>query len=219
MTSLWQKIVRLFRGKAHDAVDELSSPEVVGRQIIREMDEKIRNGEEGLLNLQGQLALVESDRDKCESEIQKLSSAAKKALEYGNEKLAIEIATRIADVTAQRDAFDANILAMTQSIQDLDEQLKEALNSRAEVSRNIQVVSAKMQVARAQETVANAISDIGTDDSMSEISQLIKSSEAVAAKAAARVARNKKKSGKDLMDQVDSLNKKSPEDILNSLRK
>ena len=216
--SLWKKIIRLFRGTAHDAVDSVSNPEVVGRQIIREMDEKIRNGEEGLLNLQAQLALIEADRNKCDSEIEKLTGAAKKALQNGNESLAHEIASRIADITVQRDSFNENICNMAESIKDLDDQLKEALSTRADAVHSINVASTKMQVARAQETVANAVSDIGASDGMSEISQLIKNSEAAAAKASARVKRNNSKSGKDLLNQVDKLNKPSADDILNSLR-
>ena len=58
MAGLFARLGSIFTGKANDVVDSMEDPSSLGRQIIRDLDEKISTAQNSFEQVQGQLFLM-----------------------------------------------------------------------------------------------------------------------------------------------------------------
>lgn len=217
MASFWKKVGRIIAGKANDAVDELGDPATVGNQIIREMDDKIRKAEDALQDTVARQELVRADSESLQEEITKFTNAAREANAQGNKELAIKCADKVQALKAKKAGFDSELVTLEQAVENLNAQIETALDKRSQAATDVSVMSTQYEVAKAQRDVVNAVSELNTGDQLSDLGALKRKSEKMASEAKAATIVADKRSGDDLLGQVNKLTKKSGEDALAEL--
>ena len=101
--SIFSKLITLFRGTAHEA-----GAAVVDANALRILDQEIRDADNALARARDDLATLVAKRRMTEKEVQNLKdqssryeNSARAALSKGDEALATEVATRIAELEGE----------------------------------------------------------------------------------------------------------------------
>ena len=101
--NVWSKLLTALRGGATEAGEAL-----VDSQALRILDQEIRDAEQALRTSRESLAQIMARQKLASEQVQKTAARvseyethALKALEVGNEALALEVAQRIAELEAE----------------------------------------------------------------------------------------------------------------------
>ncbi len=217
MSGLWNRFKRFVTGNAHAALDNVENVETTSKQIVREIDEKVKNAENSLNKAEARMMLVQDDCNRAKKEVEKWNGDAVRANNAGKRDLAMQCVQRAKEAQRQVDVFAAELVTLEESIASLRDQIDEAYRDRNAVATDITIMQTQMHVANAAAEAAEAVASVNTNDQMSEIGAMKRRVQEQTAQAKAKVQSNERRSGKDLNRQVADLNSSSNEDYLQSL--
>jgi phage shock protein A len=212
--SLWKRIGRVLTGKAHQVVEDLEDPSLIADQILREMDEKIRIANSGLIEVNARLNLVEADEQSAVNNVVKWEDGARSAAANGQKDLALKCAERAKASRSEADAFKAQREMLEAEVKRLQGQIDDAYAQRNKAVSNVQVMKTQLNVAQATQKVAEAVSGANMSDQLSDLGAMQRKVQEQTAKAQAAAEENDRKSGADIERQLEKLNEKSAEDTL-----
>ena len=162
--SIWRKLSALLRGTAHEGAQTL-----VDANALKILDQEIRDADTAQGKARDEMAALVARRRMLENESKQLAEQARKyessaraALAKGDEALAREVATRIADL--ERDsAQKATQTAELRTAEDRLRQIVAQTDTKIEaLRREIEVVKVNESVQRAQSAVVSRAGATGT---------------------------------------------------------
>ncbi len=134
---LFDRISNLFTASVNDLLDKAEDPEKMANQLIRNMEESIKELEEGTASALASAKMTMSKLNKAQKERDDWTNSASDALEQGNEELARKALMRKKNVEKnieiyETQAADANKLAnrMKEEYHSVKEKLDEARSKR-----------------------------------------------------------------------------------------
>ena len=154
--SIFTKLLTLLRGGAHDA-----GAAVVDSNALRILDQEIRDADNALGRARDDLATLVARRRMIEKELQGLSdqagryeSSARAALAKGDEALAREVATRIAELETEIGVKTPQLGDMRSAEERMHQTIAQTQQRVENLRREIDVVTVNDSVQKAQAAVA-----------------------------------------------------------------
>jgi phage shock protein A len=92
---MWQRLKRFFRALFGGILESVEDPELILKQSIRDMRDKLPKINENLAKMKGGLILLDQEYKQNSVDEQKLIARVKAALEGGDETLAADYAVRL----------------------------------------------------------------------------------------------------------------------------
>ncbi len=92
---MWQRFVRWMRSLFGGFIESVEDPELVLKQAIRDMRDKVPKINQNLARMKGGLILLQKEYEGYVAEEAKLTARVKAALEGGDEELAADYAVRL----------------------------------------------------------------------------------------------------------------------------
>lgn len=152
----WAKIMTLFRATAHDAEQA-----VIDANALRILDQEIRDAAEGVRDATRELTSLMAreiqDRRALEAATARVAENeryARKALEKGDEALALEIAAAIADAERDRDRHRESLETAGRQVARLRLDIGRASTRIAELKRELAAARSRAALQRAEGLVA-----------------------------------------------------------------
>lgn len=218
MAGLFARLGSIFTGKANDVVDSMEDPSSLGRQIIRDLDEKISTAQNSFEQVQGQLFLIIDDLDKAKTNVEKWSAAVLKASDKNDTALLSECVERLQDAEAETKALQEQHDRVKVSADALEDQIDNLNKERNKSSNTVRVMQTQSEVAKAQGAVADALVSSNIDGLTNDLGRLQRKVDEQSAVARAQIASQKQRGGDDLLERLDATEKESPADIVARLR-
>lgn len=166
--SFLQNVFTQVKGLLNDAQEGSEDIGSVARQTVRDIEQDIGKLEEALVGIEAEHLMLLTGISKQDEEIAKYQGYATKAMNSGNDKLALEalndknlaVAQR-AELQAQADKFAPNVLTVKDKLA--------ALNTRKDqMARDASLLQGRAAVAEAQDRVATVLGGIGNGSSASD---------------------------------------------------
>ncbi|HEY0649688.1 PspA/IM30 family protein [Phenylobacterium sp.] len=155
--SMFSKLITLFRGTAHEA-----GAAVVDANALRILDQEIRDADNALARARDDLATLVAKRRMTEKELQNLrdqsvryEGSARAALSKGDEALATEVATRIAELEGEIALKTPQLGDMRSAEERMHQTIAQTQQKVENLRREIDVVKVNDSVQRAQAAVAS----------------------------------------------------------------
>lgn len=180
---MWQRFSRWIRSIFGGAIEAMENPELILKQSIRDMRDKVPKINQNLAKMRGGLNLLEKEYEDYATQERKLVARVKAALEAGDEELAAEYALRLKQtqggkernfeqMTNAKEAYDKAVEFKRDYMRQMDSKTKEAMQA----IREHQASKWKAEVAEVFETFE--IGDV--DHTMDEMLQRLKVKTAMA---------------------------------------
>jgi len=176
--SLIGRINDLFVANAHHAIDQAENPEVMLKQVIRDMDRNIQDARAAVVSAvagEKQLAAQVEHHRRSAAELERKAESALKA---GREDLARQALARRVDHDRIADDLAAARQQAAETGARLKLQLDDLIAKRADAARRKEVLVARQRTAQARTRLTLSLSAISTGDTSS--SRLARMQERVA---------------------------------------
>ena len=154
--NIWSKMVTALRGGVNEA-GEL----IVDSQALRILDQEVRDAtaelkqsKDGLTTILARQKLAEEKASSIGESIAEYEGYAVKAMEKGDDALALEVAEKIADLENQLDTEKKSAAQFAASANDLRKAILAAEQNIKRIKQQIDTVKATENVQRAQVAVA-----------------------------------------------------------------
>ena len=206
MSSIWQKLFAAVRGAATEAGEAM-----VDNQALRILDQEMRDARtqldkarESLTSVMAEEMSVKRKVNQLQRQIEEHEGYATRALEKGDETLALDVASKIAEFSNELEANEQLLRGYTANVT----QLKQTI---AETERNIKAMQREVSVVKSTEAVqkANAAVAAKSSGSDSALRSATASLERIKAKQQRRSDRmkaamelQKESSGADLQERL-----------------
>ena len=175
MASIFERIALVFKSKANKALDKYEDPRETLDYSYQKQLELLQNVRRGVADVATSRKRVELQATKMNSEVERLQSAAQRALESGREDLAREALTRKAGLQSQLD----DLQAQHAQLQGEEEKLVRAssrLQAKVDAFRTRkEPIKASYSAAEAQTRINEAFT--GISEEMSDVGLAIQRAE------------------------------------------
>lgn len=157
-TSIWKKLVTAVRGgalEAGEAIIDANALRILDQEI-RDADNALAKAREGLIGIKAKHKLSAQRLEEHGTNIANWESRAMQALNKGEESLAVECATKIAEIEAQRDQEKALADQFGKQAALLQEQVVKSEARIRGLKQQVEMAKARETVQRARVATANA---------------------------------------------------------------
>lgn len=157
MATLIQRLNDLLKANLHHLIDQAEEPELMLEQIIREMEDNIREAKLGLVRA------ISSEKQLCNqlqehrSKSSTWTNKAEYALRQGQEELAKMALLRKFDHDRIAEGLESSWLTARNTCERLKAQLKALEAKKAETCRRRTVLVARQRAARAQQSLSKTL--------------------------------------------------------------
>ncbi|MGI1677134.1 MAG: PspA/IM30 family protein [Cellvibrionaceae bacterium] len=154
--NVWAKMITALKGGVNEAGEAIVDTQALRilDQEVRDAGEELKQSKDGLATIMARQKLSEEKVKKIESAIQEHEGYAVKALEADNEALALEVATKIADLENQLDDEKKLRDGFTENVNKLRETIRQTELTIKRLKQQVDTVKATENVQRAQAAVA-----------------------------------------------------------------
>lgn len=158
--NLWSKLLTALRGGVNEVGEAIVDSQAlrVLDQEVRDASEELRTSKEGLVSIIARQKVSEEKVAKLKTEIREYEGYAVQALEKEDEKLALEVAEKIADLENALAAEESTAAGFAGSAAKLKSAIAQAENNIKRLKQQIDTVKATESVQRAQKAVAERYS-------------------------------------------------------------
>ncbi|MCW8877036.1 MAG: PspA/IM30 family protein [Kangiellaceae bacterium] len=159
--SIMQKIMTAVRGSARElgeAVVDSQSMRIFEQELF-ESKENLAAAKDSLTEIMASKMATERKIDSCKNEITEHESYAKKALEKGEESLALEIAGKVGGLEENLNQLKEDLSHYEKSIEVLKTQIANAEKSLTTHERDLNIVKTRESVQKASVSVSHTIKE------------------------------------------------------------
>lgn len=158
--TVWSKLITALRGSAHEAGEALIDSQALRilDQEIRDADADLRKSKEALAEIIAKEKLARGKLEQAAQKIAQYEGYAVKALEAGDEPLALDVAAKIAALEAAQGEDQTQAEQFAHSASQLRQAIAQAEAHIRRLKQQADTVKATENVQRAQATVAERYS-------------------------------------------------------------
>lgn len=173
---MWQRFMRWIRSIFGGAIEALENPELILKQAIRDMRDKVPKINQNLAKMRGGLNLLQKEFEDYAAQERKLIARVKAALEAGDESLAADYAIRLKQVQngkartfeqmeKAKEAYDKAVEFKQDYMREMNKKMQEA----QQAMREHQASKWKAEVAEVFETFEIGDVDSTVDEMMQKL--------------------------------------------------
>ena len=154
--NVWSKLLAAVRGSVNEMGEELVDSQALKilDQEIREADEELKKTREALASMMARQKMSDESVKKLEAKIEEYEGYALKALEKGDEMLALEVAEKIAGLELERNDESDRAAEIAESVTSLRRSVVKAENGIKRLRHQVDTIKATESVQKAQMAVA-----------------------------------------------------------------
>jgi phage shock protein A len=219
MAGFFERLGRAIKGVANDTLDSMADPGRDARQITRDLEEKITQAEEALLDVRGEYELLRSKRGQAAKEVEKWDAAARRALAAGDESLAKECLAERKRAQKELDGYAEQLGRFEPTVLEIEERLRGLRSKKEELERRADLIEARTAVAESQEKAAKILGGVGDESLLNDFQKLEDQALKQEARANAASRMSDERTGKSLEDRLQALGQSAIDDDLAALKK
>jgi phage shock protein A len=159
--SLLRKFFTQIKGALHDLLDTFSDAGRTARQGVREIDEQIREAEEGVTDVAAELKLMEHERDRARDDGAKWGRVAASAAQRGQREDAVEAVQQQVLREEAAAGYDAQVQRLSPMLAQLKARLSQLRQVRADAQNKTALLDARSKVAKAESRAARYLGNVG----------------------------------------------------------
>lgn len=179
------RIGQVLRANINDLLDRAEDPEKILNQIIRDMEDALRQGQSQVAEQIAQEKLLQADLDKASQNTDGWGKKAELAVTKGMDDLAREALKRQADYAEQAEIYEKQLGAQKQAVQKLKADLAALEAKYNDARRNKDALIARAKRAAAQKQISTASAKLSAVDYSSDLARMERRIQEQEARAAA----------------------------------
>lgn len=183
--SVLDRVSSILRANVNDLLDHAEDPEKLLNQIIRDMEEALRQADSQVAEQIAQQKMIQNDLDNAKKQADEWSKKAELAVSKGADDLAREALRRANDYQAQITVFQKQLDAQTRAVQELKGKRDQLESKYQDAKRNRDTLIARAKRAQAQQQVTKAAATISSVDYASDLAHMERRIQEMEARAAA----------------------------------
>ena len=154
--NMWSKLLTAVRGGVNDMGEAIVDTQAIRilDQEIRDADEELKKSREALADILAKQKVAEQNLKNYDTKISEYDNYGVKTLQAGNEKLALEVAEKIAQLESERETEQQQVDEYADSVVKLRKAMAQAEGNIKRLKQQVDIVKATESVQKAQITVA-----------------------------------------------------------------
>ncbi len=166
------RVSQILRSNLNDMLDHAEDPEKMLNQILRDMEDSLRQGQSQVVDQIAQEKMIQRDLDAAKTNADQWGKKAELAVSNGKDDLAREALHRQADYESQADIYQKQLDAQHEAVQKLKADL-DALEAKYEdARRNKDALIARAKRASAQQQISTASQKLSAVDYSSDLARM-----------------------------------------------
>lgn len=172
MPSILDRVTSILRANINDALDHAENPEALLNQIIRDMQDALKQADSDIAEQIAQQKMIESDLNEAKQNSDAWNQKAKLAVSKGMDDLARQALARTNDYTDQVAVYQKQLDAQAHAVAELKSK-RDALQDKYESAlRNKEMLISRAKRAQAQSRMTAASHKISTVDYSSDLQRM-----------------------------------------------
>ena len=163
---------QILRANINDLLSRAEDPEKMLNQILRDMEDQLRQGQAQVAEQIAQEKMIQADLDTAKKNADEWSKKAELAVQKGRDDLAREALRRQSDYAAQIDIYQKQLDVQHQAVQKLKADLDALDDKYQDARRNKDALVARAKRAAAQKQIATATTKLSTVDYSSDLARM-----------------------------------------------
>lgn len=155
------RIARLFRAKAHDALDNIEDPGAIARQMVRELSAGIAEHEETTVSVIADQMVLTGKRDKAKNESSEWNEKAKQAVAAQRDDLATAALERASRAERNLASYEKSLLLLTPKVDALKSRLADLRAQHADADNEAELIDARAKSAKATSRANRLLGGVG----------------------------------------------------------
>jgi phage shock protein A len=172
VANILDRVTSILRANINDSLDQAENPEAMLNQIIRDMQDALRQADSDVAEQIAQQKMMQSDLDTAKQNADAWNQKAALAVSKGGDDLARQALARANDYTDQVTVYQGQLDAQTHSVAELKAK-RDALQEKYDAAvRNRDVLISQAKRAQAQQRITTAANKISTIDYSSDLDRM-----------------------------------------------
>ncbi len=172
MPTVFDRISNIIRANINDMLDSAEDPEAMLNQIIRDMNDALRQADSDIADQIAQQKMIEGDLDAAKRNQQAWQSKAELAVSKERDDLAREALLRVNDYTEQASIYEKQLEGQKSAVAELKSK-RELLKSKYDQAlRNRDNLVARARAAQAKGKITQVTNKANTADYASELDRM-----------------------------------------------
>jgi len=167
-----ERTSQILRANINDLLNRAEDPEKMLNQILRDMEDAIRDGQSQVAEQIAQEKLIQADLDAAKKNADDWGKKAELAVSKGADDLAREALHRQGDYGAQADIYQKQLDVQHQAVQKLKTDLAALQDKYDDARRNKDMLITRAKRASAQQKIAAASAKISSVDYSSDLQHM-----------------------------------------------
>jgi phage shock protein A len=166
------RMTSVLRANINDMLDSAEDPEKMLNQILRDMEDALRQGQSQVAEQIAQEKMVAADLDRARKSSDEWGNKAELAVSKGVDDLAREALRRQSDYQAQVDIYQKQLDVQRQAVQKLKADLEALENKYNQARRNKDALIARSKRTTAQQQIQTASAKLSNVDYSSDLARM-----------------------------------------------
>ncbi len=179
------RMSQILRANLNDLLNHAEDPEKMLNQILRDMEEAIKQGQSQVAEQIAQEKLIQADLDEAQRNAAEWSKKAELAVSKDRDDLAREALRRVNDYNQQVEIYQKQLDVQRAAVQKLKTDLQALQSKYEEARRNKEMLITRAKRAAAQKQISAASAKISSVDYSSELARMERRIQEEEARAAA----------------------------------
>ena len=180
------RIGQVLRANINDLLDPAEDPEKILNQILRDMEDALRQGQSQVAEQIAQEKMLQADLDAAKKNVDEWGKKAELAVSKGMDDLAREALHRQSDYEQQVEIYQKQLDVQHQAVAKLKADLAALENKYDDARRNKDVLIARAKRAAAQQQISTASAKLSNVDYSSDLARMGRRIQEQEARAAAQ---------------------------------
>lgn len=169
---LLDRLSNILRANINDLLNRAEDPEKMLNQIIRDMDEALRQGQAQVAEQIAQEKLIQSDLARAQDNADAWNKKAELSVSKNADDLAREALRRATDYEAQVAIYQKQLDAQQRAVEELKAKLAQLDSKYSSAVRNKEMLIARAKRAQAQQVVAQTAAKLSQVDYTSDLARM-----------------------------------------------
>lgn len=172
MPSVFDRINNIFRANINDLLDSAEDPEAMLNQIIRDMNDALRQADSDIADQIAQQKMLEGDLAGAERNAAAWHSKAELAVSKTRDDLARDALARVNDYNQQVEIYTKQLEAQKSAVNELKSRRDQLKTKYDSAVRNKEMLITRARRAQAQTRVTHATTQANSADYASELERM-----------------------------------------------
>ncbi len=168
------RMARIIRANVNDMLDGAEDPEKMLNELIREMDDSIREAHRQVAEMIAQEKVMEAEYQESMSEANEWQRKAELAVGKGRDDLAREALRRKRDAENLAEVYSGQVIAQQDMVNKLRQQLRVLEQKHVEAQSKRDLLIARHRRTQAQQKLSQTFSSLPDMSAMAELDRMEK---------------------------------------------